>query len=218
VVIIWPYASSASSYVTAGRQVVVPPQRCPTCHRQLIGWGGYWRWLRAPLLVERIWIHRGRCAACRRSHALLPDLTLARRLDVVTVIGTGLLLKLRAGRGLRPIAAQLDVPLTTVRMWWQPFRVRSSTLVTTCTRLAVALDGVPVQLQNVDERAALEVLGIVRQRARARFGAHIGGGSLWSFWSAISGGLALGTHTTSPWAAWVAADWMTASPPGGPAP
>jgi hypothetical protein len=86
VAIIWPYLSSASTYVSAGQQVVVPPQRCPTCLRQLVGWGGYWRWLRAPLLVERIWIRRGRCSACRRSHALLPDLLLVRRLDVVAAI------------------------------------------------------------------------------------------------------------------------------------
>jgi integrase len=31
--IIWPYPSSPSSYVSAGQQVVVPPQRCPTCLR-----------------------------------------------------------------------------------------------------------------------------------------------------------------------------------------
>ena len=54
--IIWPYRASVSSYVAAGRQIEVPPQRCPTCQRQLIGWGGYWRWVRAPLVVERIWV------------------------------------------------------------------------------------------------------------------------------------------------------------------
>jgi len=61
--IIWPYPSSPSSYASAGQRVVVPPQRCPSCLRGLIGWGGYWRWLRAPLLVERIWIRHGRCPA-----------------------------------------------------------------------------------------------------------------------------------------------------------
>jgi hypothetical protein len=40
----------------AGQQVVLPPQRCPTYLQQLVRWGGYWRWLRAPLLVERIWV------------------------------------------------------------------------------------------------------------------------------------------------------------------
>src|SRR5687767_7975473 len=123
--IIWPYPSSPSSYVTAGQQVAVPPQRCPNCLRGLVNWGGYWRWLRAPLLVERIWIRRGRCSTCRRSHALLPDLVLAQRLDAVEVIGIGLARKLTSGHGLRPIAEQLAVPHSTVRSWWRRFRVRS---------------------------------------------------------------------------------------------
>ena len=207
-----------SSYVSAGQKVVVPPQRCPTCQRLLIRWGGYWRWLRAPLLVERIWVRRGRCAACRRSHALLPDLTLVRRLDVVTEIGTALVLKVVDGLGLRPIADQLDVPLTTLRSWWRRFRVRSPTLLNLCTRLAVTLDGAPVDVRRSSERAALEVLSIAWQRAHTRFGANAGG-SVWAFWSGISGGLALGTHTTSPWAASPGAAWMRASPShGGPSP
>src|SRR5215471_11316863 len=111
--IIWRYPASVSSYVAAGCQVEVPRQRCPRCQRRLIGWGGYWRWVRAPLVVERIWIRRGRCGVCRRSHALLPDLVLRRRLDMVTVIGTALVLRVIDGLGLRPIAEQLDVPNTT---------------------------------------------------------------------------------------------------------
>jgi Domain of unknown function (DUF6431) len=97
--------------------VVVPPQRCPTCSRWLIGWGGYWRWLRAPLLVERIWIRRGRCRICRRSHALLPDLLVACRLDVVAVIGSAVNLKVTTELGLRSVTEQLDVPHTTLRSW-----------------------------------------------------------------------------------------------------
>jgi Domain of unknown function (DUF6431) len=214
VAIIWPYPASVSSYVAAGRQIVVPPQRCPTCERQLIGWGGYWRWLRAPLVVERIWIRRGHCAACRRSHALPPDLLLVRRLDVVTVIGTAVRLKVIDDLGFRPIAEQVGVPLTTLRTWWQRFRTRSSLLLSTCTRLAVALDGTPADVRGVSERAAVEVLGLAWLRAHTRFGVSIGG-SVWAFWSQISGGLALGTHTTSPWAAVPGADWMQASPPPG---
>jgi hypothetical protein len=173
----------------------------------LIGWGGYWRWVRAPLLVERVWIRRGRCAACRRSHALVPDLVLLRRLDVVTVIGTALVRKVLDGLGLRPIAEQVDVPLTTLRSWWQRFRARSSLLLSTCTRLVVMLDGTPVDADTVGEWAAVEVLGLAWQRAHTRFGASIGG-SVWAFWSTISGGLGLGTHTTSPWAAVPGADWF----------
>jgi hypothetical protein len=169
--------------------------------------GGYWRWLRAPLLVERIWIRRGRCSACRRSHALLPDLVLVRRLDAVAVIGASLAGKLARGLGLRPIAEQLDVPHTTVRSWWQRFQARSPQLLAQCTALAVALDGTPVEVNALSEHAALELLGVAWQRARARFGVRIGG--MWSFWSGISGGHALGPHTTSPWAPGAGADWRS---------
>jgi hypothetical protein len=214
--IIWPYPSSPSSYATAGQQVAVPPQRCPNCLRWLIGWGGYWRWLRAPLLVERIWIRRGRCSACRRSHALLPDLVLVRRLDAVAVIGASVAHELMNGLGLRPIAEQLDVPHTTVRSWWHRFEARSPTLLAECTALAVALDGTLVTINAIGEHAALEILDVAWRRALTRFGVRIG--DLWSFWSRISGGLALGTHTTSPWAPGAGADWMAPSPVRGPPP
>jgi Domain of unknown function (DUF6431) len=216
VAIIWPCSWSPSSYAAAGQQVVVPPQRCPRCLRRLVGWGGYWRWLRAPLLVERIWIRRGRCSVCRRSHALLPDLVLARRLDEVEVIGHGLALKLAGGLGLRPIAEQLGVPHTTARAWWRRFRVRSPTMLTQCTALAVSVDGNAVVLDAVGDRAALDALGVAWQRAQARFGDGVGG--LWAFWSRISGGHALGTNTTSPWAGSFGADWMTPSLFGGAGP
>jgi hypothetical protein len=144
---------------------------------------------------------------------------LLRRLDVVTVIGTALVRKVIDGLGWRPIAEQLDVPLTTLRTWWQRFRAHAPMLLSTCTRLVVALDGTPVDVRSVGERAALEVLSLAWQRAEVRFGLRIGGGSVWSFWSRISGGLALGTHTISPWAAVPGADWMRSSPPaGGPGP
>jgi hypothetical protein len=91
-------------------------------------------------------------------------------------------------------------------------------LLAQCTALAVALDGsaVNVSAGAARERIALDVLSVVWQRAVARFGERIG--SPWSFWSRISGGQALGTHTTSPWAPGAGADWMTPSPLGGPAP
>jgi transposase-like protein len=92
---------------------------------------------------------------------------LLRRLDVVTVIGAALVLKVIDGLGMRPIAEQVDVPLTTLRSWWQRFRVRSPLLLSTCTRLVVTLDGTPVEVRGVGERAAVEVLGLAWQRARA---------------------------------------------------
>lgn len=167
-------------------------------------------------MVERIWIRRGRCQACRRSHALLPDLVLARRLDEVEVIGLGLALKAAGGRGMRPITEHLGVPHTTVRTWWRRFRVRSSTMLTRCTALAVSLDGTAVLLSATGERAALDALVFAWQRAQFRFGDRVG--RVWAFWSRISGGQALGTNTTSPWAGGSGADWMTPSAFGGPGP
>ena len=204
---------SPVSYAASGKSIVVPALRCPTCLVWLMRWGGYWRWLRAPLLIERIWIRRGRCGVCRRTHALLPDLVLVRRLDEVAAIGRGLALKIVSNLGLRPVGEHLDVPHTTVRTWWRRFQTRSPTLLGHCTALAVALDGTPVVLTTRGERAALDVLQVVWQRAQARFGEAVG--DLWRFWSRISGGQALGTNTASPWADGPGADWMAASRFGG---
>jgi hypothetical protein len=118
----------------------------------------------------------GRCLACRRSHALLPELVLVRRLDAIEVIGAGLARKLTSGLGLRPIAAQLHVPHTTLRSWWQRFRARSPMLLAQCTALAVSLDGTAVVLQAVGERVALESLSVAWQRAGARLGERIAEG------------------------------------------
>ena len=214
--IIWPCSLSPSSYAAAGKSIVVPAQRCPTCLVWLMRWGGYWRWLRAPLLIERIWIRRGRCGECRRTHALLPDLVLTRRLDDVAVIGRGMALKVIANLGLRPIAEHLDVPYTTARSWWRRFQARSPTLVDHCTALAVALDGTAVTLTTSGERAALDVLQVAWQRAHVRFGDAVG--DVWRFWSRISGGQAPGTNTTSPWAGARGADWMAVSHLGGTPP
>jgi hypothetical protein len=216
VAIIWPCALSASNYAAAGKRILVPAQRCPECLGWLMCWGGYWRWLRAPLLVERIWIRRGRCSICRRTHALLPDLVLARRLDEVAVIGRGIALKVASSVGLRPIAEHLDVPHPTIRTWWRRFLARSPTLLGRCIALAVSLDGTAVKLEAVGERAALEALGVAWHRAQVRFGQRIS--NVWRFWSRISGGQALGPNTTSLWAGGSGVDWMEPSAFGGPAP
>jgi hypothetical protein len=122
-------------------------------------------------------------------------------------------LKVMTDLGLRPIAMQLDVPHTTVRTWWHRFRARSPTILTHCSAVAVALDGTAVRLTTSGERAALDGLQVAWQRAHLRFGDAVG--DVWRFWSRISGGQALGTNTTSPWAGGPGVDWMAASPFGG---
>lgn len=153
---------------------------------------------------------------CRRSHALLPDLVLARRLDEVETIGQAVAVKAVAGRGLRPIAEHLGVPHTTARAWWRRFREHSSSMVANCTALAVSLDGTAVRLNTTDECAAVDALVVAWQRAQTRFGEITG--EVWPFWSRISGGYALGTNTTAPWAGRLGVDWMTPSAFGGPGP
>jgi transposase-like protein len=97
---------------------------CPDCGRQLCRWGGYWRWFRGSG-TQRLWIRRGRCPSCRRSHALLPDFLLERRLDEVEVIGRALVLGIVVGLGMRKVADRVGVPMTTARDWRRRFRVRA---------------------------------------------------------------------------------------------
>lgn len=86
--------------------VEVGEQPCPECGRQLRRWGGYWRWLRGSA-TQRLWIRRARCSSCRRSHALLPDFLLERRLDEVEVVGRALVLGIVIVLGMRKVADQV---------------------------------------------------------------------------------------------------------------
>jgi transposase-like protein len=208
--IVWQCELDVSTYVALGQQIEVGEQACPECGQRLGGWGGYWRWLRGPG-SERLWIRRCRCSRCRRSHALLPDFVLERRLDEVRVIGQALVLSITSGLGMRPVAERLGVPMTTARDWRRRFRVNAVGLATLLVALAVGLDPAPVLLSGTDhEHAALEALGASWQRARTRFGERIP--LLWCFWSLISGGRALGTNRSPPYARRTGADWMVLNP------
>jgi len=104
-----------AEYAAAGRSIEVPAQVCPDCGRALTGWSGYWRWLR-DRVAHHVWVRRGRCPACRSTHALLPDLIHERRLDTVDVIGAALARSI-GGQGMRRLAVAMDVPLSTARGW-----------------------------------------------------------------------------------------------------
>jgi hypothetical protein len=83
--------------VALGRQVEVGEHACPDCGQRLGGRSGYWRWICERGTLE-LWIRRGRCSGCRRSHVLLPGFLLDRRLDEVEVIGRALMLAIVIGR------------------------------------------------------------------------------------------------------------------------
>jgi hypothetical protein len=94
---------------------------CPDCGGQLKPWGyARTRVIRTADSVERLTPRRTRCADCRRTHVLLPEHTLPRRLDTVDTIGSAVD-AWAAGDGHRRIARRLGVPRTTVRDWIRRF-------------------------------------------------------------------------------------------------
>jgi hypothetical protein len=201
-----------SAYVALGQQVEVGKHACPgpDCEqRRLSGWSGYWRWVRGPG-TQQVWIRRGRCSRCLRSHALLPDFLLERRVDTVEVIGQALALGIVGGLGMRSVANRLGVPMATARGWRRPFQVRAPVLAAALVAVAVQLDPTPVLLAGQGESAVLEALGAAWQRTRSRFGERVP--AVWQFWSLISGGKALGTNRSPPFARRSGADWMVLIP------
>jgi hypothetical protein len=201
-----------SAYIALGQQIEVGEHACPgpECEQRRLGrWSGYWRWVRGSG-TGLLWIRRGRCSKCLRSHALLPDFLLERRLDQVEVIGHALALGSVAGQGMRTVANQLGVPMTTAREWRRRFQVRAPALAAVLVAVAVQLDPVAVVLSANGEAAALEVLGAAWLRARTRFGERVP--AVWRFWSLISGGQALGTNRSPPATGGFGAGWMTPSP------
>jgi hypothetical protein len=147
--IVWQCPLDVSAYLALGQQIEVGEHACPDCGQRLGRWGGYWRWVRGPG-TERLWIRRCRCSRCRRSHALLPDFLLERRLDEVDVIGQALTLSIGVGLGMRPVAKRLGVPITTARDGRRRFRVNALFLATALVAVAVRLDPAPVLLSGTD--------------------------------------------------------------------
>jgi hypothetical protein len=118
---------------------------CPGCGGVLGPWG--WarvRVLRGGSAGVRVRPRRSRCRGCGGSHVLLPVFALARRADVVTVIGAALAVK-AAGGGVRAAAAAVGRPVATVRGWLRCFagRAEAVRVVFTALLVAVGVDPVP---------------------------------------------------------------------------
>ncbi|MGH9001698.1 MAG: hypothetical protein ACRDYV_01080 [Acidimicrobiia bacterium] len=142
-----------------------------------------------------IFVCRGQCRPCCRSHALLPAFCLVGRLDGVEVIGA-VLARIAAGSGVRPAAAEAGVPHTTARDWRRRHRARAPALAVGLAGVVAALGGPPLRLSAEPERAAVEAAGACGAAARRRFRDRTP--SLWRLWSLVTGGAALGTATNPP--------------------
>lgn len=149
--IVFAWEQDVEAYAAAGREVEVPRLGCPSCGRPLVLKSGYPRWAREAR-EWRIWIRRGLCGICGRSHRLLPSFLLERRLDVVEVIGEGLRRSV-AGEGPPKIAVALGRPYSTVRDWRRRHRERAGELVGELAARVVDLGGEVPKLSGAVEQS-----------------------------------------------------------------
>ena len=99
--------------------------RCSGCEGKLRPWGfARRRWVRDRARYQRFRPRRARCTACLRTHVVLPEWLLVRRLDRVEVIGAALSAS-AGGAGVRRISRRLGLPPTTVRGWIRRFAARA---------------------------------------------------------------------------------------------
>ena len=143
------------------------------------------------------------------THALLPSFALARRVDAVEVIGAALE-RAVAGVGLRPIAAWLGVPHTTVRDWQRRFVSRAGLLAAGLGALAVEVGAaLPVRVGDL-QGAVLGALEAVWARVTQRLGRAAPGG--WQLAGLLTGGRLLSTTTSPPWPGRGGLGWMPPVP------
>jgi hypothetical protein len=127
----------------------------------------------------------------------------------VEVIGRALMLAIVIGLGMRKVADQVNVPMTTVRGWRRRFRMHAAALTVALVAIAVHLDPAAVLLEGDDEPVGIQAIGAAWHRARRRFGERIP--SVWRFWSLISGGQALGANRSPPATRRPGVGWMAPS-------
>lgn len=116
---------------------------CPRCGVGVLGgWGcARLRPLRTPEGPRWLRPRRGRCraAGCGATRVLLPDICLARRHDVVEVIGAALVAA-AAGVDHRVFAAEAGLPASTVRGWVRRARRHAEAIRAHFTGWAAAID------------------------------------------------------------------------------
>jgi transposase-like protein len=130
---------------------------------------------------------------------LLPEICLARRHDVVEVIGAALTAS-AMGSDHRQIAAEHGLPASTVRGWVRRARERAQDIRAHFTGWTAALDQAAVaELRPAGNELAdaVEAIGAAGRAAVVELGVQR---SPWSLASVLTTG-ALLSNTTSPWMA-----------------
>lgn len=179
-----------------GEELAASSIRCPSCPagrlrpwgyaraRVVRGHGGTRRTVRP---------RRGRCPACATTQVLLPADLLPRHADTVQVVVSALLAKV-AGAGHRRIAADVGVPVDTVRRWLGRVRARADWLRCEATRLAIEFDPLAPAIEPTGSGLgdALTALGHAVAAARRRLGVTM------TPWQLI-GGITRGQLLTPTW-------------------
>jgi hypothetical protein len=147
--IAWPCTLPVDVYAAGGRSVEVPRADRPDCFEPMGSWSGYFRFVRHDGSCLKVWIPRGRCVRCSKTHALLPAFLTLNRLDQVESIGEVIAAVVRGFSGVRPAAQCLGVPHTTARGWVRRFYINAQ-------RLAVAFAALCVDLGDDAPRPACD--------------------------------------------------------------
>ncbi|TVR21366.1 MAG: hypothetical protein EA387_10375 [Nitriliruptor sp.] len=174
---------------------------CPECQGELRPWGhARLRRLRTLDGVRLIRPRRSSCVGCGRTHVLIPGVMIPRRADATAVIGQALLAH-AAGKGHRPIAAELGRPPATVRGWLRAFAARAAQTLRHATRWLVRLDVGVVRIEP-DPHASpaaqtLEVMAAAALAAEKRVGRAV---CRWQVVCSLTAGLML-ANTSRPYPA-----------------
>jgi hypothetical protein len=168
---------------------------CPSCGGVLAPWSfARGRPVRSAGGLLELRPRRGRCHGCAKTHVLLPDVVICRRVDTVAVIGRALMAAAR-GTGCKAVAVLVDRPFSTVRGWLRRARARAHTLAAHFMIWAHRLDPNlgPIAPGGGALANVVETLGVAARAASLRLGPR----PAWSWASALTGGTLL-SNTSSP--------------------
>jgi len=196
VVMVWACELSVEEYLAAGRSVPVPRLSCPDCGRLMRFRSGYARDVRlAGGMGQAMWVRRGHCGRCGRSHGLLPSFVLGRRLDTAPDIGGVIEAVVEGASSIGRAATAAGVPFTTARGWLRRFRSRAAVLAGGLAALAVEVGG-EAGIGELPVGAARRVVAALRL---VRLSLGLSSVSLWSLGSLVTGGGLLGCASDVPW-------------------